>query len=230
MIPRSEGNFSIPQASFSYFDPTTQTYKTISSESYNLKVSKGDGSGITTTQSNQKSIKILDRDIRFIKNSSKCFHKVSSPFFATPWYFTLLLLPLLLFVIFLIVWRKQIEKNSNIVMMRDKKAKKVARKRLKKASVLLNENKKEDFYIEISKVLWGYLSDKYHIPLSQLSMESVEARFKEKGLEKESVDEFLATLNQCEFARFAPGDSSQLMKEMYDLTSDFIIKIEQKKK
>ncbi len=230
MIPRSEGDFTIPQASFSYFDPTTQTYKTISSESYNIKVSKGDGSGVTTTQSNQKSIKILDRDIRFIKNSSKSFHTVSSPFFATPWYFTLLLLPLLLFVIFLIVWRKQIEKNSNIVMMRDKKAKKVAKKRLKKASILLNENKKEDFYIEISKVLWGYLSDKYHIPLSQLSMESVEARFKEKGLEKESVDEFLATLNQCEFARFAPGDSSQLMKEMYDLTSDFIIKIEQKKK
>jgi hypothetical protein len=49
-------------------------------------------------------------------------------------------------------------------------------------------------------------------------------------LEKDSVDEFLSTLNQCEFARFSPGDSSQLMKEMYDLTSDFIIKIEQKKK
>lgn len=230
MIPRSEGDFSIPPATFTYFDLTTQTYKTLSSDSYDIKVSKGDGSGITTMQSNQKNIRILDRDIRYIKNSSRAFHPVESAFFATPWYFTLLLLPILLFVIFLIVWRKQIETSRNSIMMRDKKANKVARKRLKKANVLLNENKKEDFYIEISKVLWGYLSDKFHIPLSQLSMESVEARLTEKGLTKESVQEFLSTLHQCEFARFAPGDSSQLMKEMYALTSAFIINIEQKKR
>jgi hypothetical protein len=230
MIPRSEGDFSIAPASFTYFDLSTQTYKTISSDSFNIKVAKGDGSGITTMQSNQKDIRILDKDIRFIKTSPNSFHKVVSPFFATPWYFTLILLPILLFVIFIIVWRKQIEANRDSVMTRDKKANKVARKRLKKANLLLNENNKEEFYIEISKVLWGYLSDKFHIPLSQLSMESVEARLKEKKLTEESVHEFLSTLHQCEFARFAPGDSSQLMKEMYELTSAFIINIEKKNK
>ena len=230
MIPRSEGDFSIPPASFTYFDLATQTYKTISSDSYDIKVSKGDGSGITTMQSDQKDIRILDRDIRFIKSSPKAFHQIVSPFFATPWYFTLILLPILLFVIFMIVWRKQIEASRNIVMTKDKKAKKVAKKRLKKANLLLNESKKEAFYIEISKVLWGYLSDKFHIPLSQLSMESVEARLKEKNLNEEAIRDFLSTLHQCEFARFAPGDNSRLMKEMYDLTSAFIINIEKKNK
>jgi len=115
-----------------------------------------------------------------------------------------------------------------LALLKNKKANKVARKRLKRASVLLSANKKEEFYVEISQVLWGYMSDKFHIPLAQLSMDTVAMRLKEKQLSDEAIQDFVATLDQCEYARFAPGDSSQLMHHLYDLSHQFITKIEKK--
>ena len=227
IIPRSQGNFTIPAAEFSFFDLKTGSYKTLSTDEYRLKVEKGEGDAASAaTFSNQKDIKVLDRDIRFIKTSDHAYRKIHSPFFASAWYFTLILSPLFLFIILLIIVRKQIEARKNIEQTKDRKANKVARKRLKTAHKLLTDNDTEAFYVEVSKVLWGYMSDKFHIPLSQLSMESVQERLQKKGLSQASIQEFTDTLQQCEFARFAPGDPEKLKHEMYDLTHLFITKIE----
>ncbi len=229
IIPRSQGDFTIPVAEFSYFDLKSGSYKTLLTEEYQLKIEKSDGESTSaTTFSNQKDIKVLDRDIRFIKTSGNAYRKSTAPFFASSWYFIFLLAPILIFILFLIIVRKQIEAKKNIILTKDKKANKVARKRLKTAHKLLTGDDTEAFYIEISKVLWGYMSDKFHIPLSQLSIETVEGRLQKKGLVQDSIQEFINTLQQCEFARFAPGDPEKLKYEMYDLTHDFITKIEKK--
>jgi len=228
IIPREAGDFTIPAASFSYFDLKSHSYKSLSSDSYKMKVEKGKGGGVTTSSSNQKDIKFLSKDIRFIKTNGNAFHPKRSEFFGSSWFYVGMILPLLLLIIFIIVWRKTMETKQNVTLMKDKRANKVARKRLKKAGQLLNAGQKEAFYVEISQVLWGYMSDKFHIPLSQLSMDTVEEKLKEKQVDEESVKEFLETLNQCEFARFAPGDSSQMMNEMYQRARDFMIKIERR--
>lgn len=228
IIPREAGDFTIPAASFSYFDLKSHSYKSLSSDSYKMKVEKGKGGGVTTSSSNQKDIKFLSKDIRFIKTNGNAFHPKRSEFFGSSWFYVGMILPLLLLIIFIIVWRKTMETKQNVTLMKDKRANKVARKRLKKAGQLLNAGQKEAFYVEISQVLWGYMSDKFHIPLSQLSMDTVEEKLKEKQVDEESVKEFLETLNQCEFARFAPGDSSQMMNEMYQRAHDFMTKIERR--
>lgn len=229
IIPRSAGDFTIPPVEFIYFDANTHQYKTLTTEEYNLKVEKGEGdAGVTTTASNQKDVKILDRDIRFIKSVDNGFQKAGNKFFGTALYWLLLVVPFLLFVLFMLIWRKQVETRSNVVQMKDRRANKVSRKRLKKAGKLLAENKKEEFYVEISQALWGYMSDKFHIPMAQLSMETVEMKLQEKGLNEESIRDFIATLEQCEFARFAPGDSTQLMNELYQASLQFITRIEKK--
>ncbi len=224
IIPREAGDFTIPAASFSYFDLKSHSYKTLSGDSYKMKVEKGKGGGVTTLSSNQKDIKFLSKDIRFIKTNGNAFHPKRSEFFGSSWFYVGMILPILLLIIFIIVWRKTMETKQNVTLMKDKRANKVARKRLKKAGQLLNAA----FYVEISQVLWGYMSDKFHIPLSQLSMDTVEEKLKEKQVDEESVKEFLETLNQCEFARFAPGDSSQMMNEMYQRAHDFMTKIERR--
>lgn len=229
LIPRSAGDFTIPPAEFVYFDNTTGQYKTLQTDEYQLKVEKGVGdAGVSTTMANQKDVQILDRDIRFIKSVDNGFRPAGNRIFGSLWYWLLFLLPFLLFVLFLLIWRKQLENRSNVVQMKDRRANKVSRKRLKKAGKLLEENKKEEFYVEISRALWGYMSDKFHIPLAQLSMETVEMKLKEKNLSEESISDFIATLNQCEYARFAPGDSTALMKEMYEASLQFITRIEKK--
>lgn len=227
IIPRMSGEFTIPPITFSYFDLQTKSYKILESPSFTLNVEKGEGdAGITTIGSSKSDIKILGEDIRFIKNTVNGFSKKNEDFFATPWYFFYLLLPLFLFLILIILRRKKIEDNRDIAKLKNKRANRVARKRLKRAHKLLQENKKEEFYIEISQVLWGYISDKFQIPLSELSMESVNTKLKEKNLNEEAIKEFLTTLDTCEFARFSPEDSSQLMNDMYTQTLQFISKIE----
>lgn len=229
LIPRSAGKFTLEAATFSFFDTKTRSYKTLETPPFDITVEKGNGdAAITTSSANQKEIKVLGNDIRFIKTDANAFHPKRAAFFGTAWYYLLLLFPLLLFVLFIIIWRKKLDNRANMAQVRNRRANKVARKRLKKAQKLLQNNEKEPFFVEISQVLWGYMSDKFHIPLSQLSMETVETKLKEKQLSDEAIQDFLTTLNQCEFARFAPGDSSTLMNEMYQLSLQFITKIEKK--
>lgn len=228
IIPREAGDFTIPAATFSYFDLKSHSYKTLTSDSYKMKVEKGKGGGVTTSSSNQKDIKFLSKDIRYIKTNGNAFHPKRSEFFGSSWFYVGMILPFLLLIIFIIIWRRTMETKQNVTLMKDRRANKVARKRLKKAGQLLHAGQKEEFYVEISQVLWGYMSDKFHIPLSQLSMDTVEEKLKEKQVDEESVKEFMETLNQCEFARFAPGDSSQMMSEMYQRAHDFMTKIERR--
>lgn len=229
VIPREAGDFTIPAATFSYFDPQSHTYKTLTTEVYTLKVEKGKGGDVTTVSSaNQKDIKFLSKDIRYIKTNGKAFHPKKTEFYASPWFYVGIFLPLLLLVVFVIVWKKSMETRQDVALIKDRRANKVAKKRLKRAGQLLKTEQKEDFYVEISQVLWGYMSDKFHIPLSQLSMDTVEEKLKQKNVPDEDARDFLDTLNQCEFARFAPGDSSQMMNEMYQRAHDFMTKIERR--
>jgi len=215
IIPRSEGTFTIPKATFVFFDPQTNSYKTLTTQEYTLQVEKGSGQVSVSTTSSQKDIKVLGNDIRFIRTSNVKLKPVSAAFFGSHQYYAALLLPVLLLLTFIIIWRKQIELRSDVALMRYKKANKVARKNLKTAKKLLEEKNKELFYMEISRALWGYLSDKYHIPVSQLSMENVAAKLLQLRVSQQTIDAFVETLQQCEFARFAPGDSSEIMQDMY---------------
>jgi len=223
IIPRNEGTFTIPKAVFSFFDPQTNSYKTLSTTEYTLQIEKGSGQLSVSSTSYQKDIKVLGNDIRFIRTSNFKLKPASVAFFGSHQYYAALLLPVLLLFIFIIIWRKQIEIRSDVALMRYRKANKVARKNLKTAKKLLEEKNKELFYMEISRALWGYLSDKYHIPVSQLSMENVVAKLTQLGVSQQTTDKFSETLQQCEFARFAPGDSSEIMQDMYQKATDFIL-------
>jgi len=233
IIPRNEGTFTIPKATFSFFNPQTNSYKTLTTEEYILKIERGSGQLSVSTNSYQKDIKILGNDIRYIRTSNIKLKPVRDAFFGSHQYYAAFVLPVLLLLIFIIIWRKQIEIRSDVAMMRYKKANKVARKNLKTAKKLFEEKNKELFYLEISRALWGYLCDKYHIPVSQLSMENVTAKLIQWGVSEQTINTFVETLQQCEFARFAPGDSSVIMHDLYQKATDFIIntqKTESKKR
>ncbi|MBQ7551063.1 MAG: protein BatD [Bacteroidales bacterium] len=228
IIPRVAGKFTIPSAEFTYFDLSSNSYKTLTTESYELTVAKGNNEESVSNSSYQKDIQILDKDIRYIKTKNTSCYKRKAPFFGTPMYLALLFSPLFVFVILLILWRKRIQSRENIAQLRNKRANKVALKRLKTAKKMLTENKEEAFYIEISRALWGYMSDKFHIPIADLSMDTVRQRLTEKEVSDEDIEQFIHTLNECEFARFAPGDSAQLMSNLYNSSIQFITQIEKK--
>jgi hypothetical protein len=216
-IPRNPGKFTIKPVTFSYFDLSSRTYKTLTTPQYVINVAKGTGesANVTYRSANQEDVKYVGSDIRFIKNQPFLLSKIGSNFYNSNLFYLLLLSPFLLFVLFVIIYRRTLKQRSNIALMKNRKATRVARKRLNEAEKQLKLNQKEAFYIEISKALWGYISDKFNIPLADLSMDTVNETLGNKGVNDEIIKKIVETLNNCEFARFAPGDSSSAMNNIY---------------
>ena len=227
-IPRTAGTYKIPAVKFSYFDINSRSYKTLTTEEYELHVEKGAGNAAQTIANftNKEDLKILNEDIRYIKQNDVTLSQKGDFFFGSLVYWLLYLIPGVAFIVFFIIYRKQIAANANVAKMRTKKANKVAVKRMKQAGKLLAENKKDLFYDEVLKALWGYISDKLNIPVSRLSKDNIVEELRNYGVSDALIEEFLDTLNNCEFARFAPGDDNQAMDKVYSASLEVISKME----
>ena len=228
-IPRFAGDFVIPAINFSYFDTKSGTYKTISTESYKLHVEKGEGgsdAAVVSNFANRENVKFLGKDIRYIKISNIHFISNKEIFFGSFLYVMAYLMIAILFIVFFIIYRKQVKENSNIALVRTKKANKTAVKRLKQAENLLKENKEEAFYEEVLRALWGYLSDKLNIPQSALTKENVALELDKYGVSEELSGEFLEIINTCEFARYAMNKTSGAMDKLFNETVNAIGKME----
>lgn len=228
-IPRHAGNFTIPAVEFTYFDLKSNSYKTLKTEAYNLKVAKGQGNAdqVISDFTNKESVKMLGKDIRFIKlGDSSLRPKGDFFFFGTVGYYLCYLIPLLLFVVFAVIYRQKALENANVAKVKTKKANKVATRRMKLAGKLLAENKKNEFYDEVLKALWGYISDKLSIPVSQLSKDNIEAELTNYGVQEALIAEFIGVLNECEYARYAPGNENEAMDKVYSASVEVISKME----
>ena len=227
-IPRHAGTFTIPAIEFTYFDLKTKTYKTLKSDSYTLKVAKGEGNAdqVVANFTSKESVKVLGLDIRFIKLGDTSLKQKGNFFYGTMAYCLWYIVPLLIFIILIVFFHRQAAENANIVKMKNKKANKVATKRLKLAGKLLSENKKNEFYDEILKALWGYISDKLNIPVSQLSKDNIESKLSEYGVDALLIKEFIDALNECELARYAPGNENEAMDKVYTASVNIISKME----
>ena len=228
VIPRRAGTFTIPAIEFSYYNPSNESYQTLSSQLYEIKVEKGAGSdeGGGIYASNQEGIKYLGSDIRHIMTGNAHLKPMHTVFFGSAAYFVALLALLLLFIILLFLLKKREQMSKDTAANRNRKADKVARGRLKNAYQYLKAKDQEKFYVEMSQALWGYIADKLGIERSKLSMDTVSETMKGKNVPDELTQQFIDTLNNCEFARFAPGSAEEKMDDLYQHGIDVISKAE----
>ena len=227
-IPRRAGSFSIPPVEFSYFNPSSESYQTLYSEPYELSVVKGketEGDG-TVYAPNQEDIKYLGSDVRHIMNDDAKLKPQHTTFFASSTYFSILLGLLVVFVALLFILKKRADMAKDTATNRNRKADKVARGRLKNAYQHLKAKDQDKFYVEMSQALWGYIADKLGIERSKLSMDTVSETMKDKNVPDELTQQFVDTLNSCEFARFAPGSAEEKMDDLYQRGIDVISKAE----
>lgn len=232
IVPRKPGNFTINPVTFSYFDLAKKQYVTLSSPTYDLTVEKGSGDAnvMTYTGAGKEEIQYIGSDIRHIENQPFRIRRTGAEFMASWNYFISLFIPVVLFFVLLVFLRKQSARRNDVILMKNRKATQIARKRLKKASEFLKSKKEVEFYEEISQALWGYLSDKFGIPRAELSMDSVNEALIGKQVSDEILSQFTSTLNDTEFARFAPGDKTMKMDEIYGKAMEIIEKIERELK
>lgn len=227
-IPRQAGDFTIPPIEFTYFDLGSNSYKTIKTQSFPLKVEKGAGNAdqIIANFTNKEDVKVLANDVRYIKTGDTTFTPKGEYFFGSVAYLLWFIIPFILFAAFVIIYRKKAIENANVAKVKTKKANKVATKRMRLAGKLLAEKKRDAFYDEVLKALWGYISDKLNIPVSQLSKDNIEEKLNDHEVSEELKNEFINTLNECEFARYAPGNPNEAMDKVYSSAINVISKME----
>lgn len=226
ITPRSSGSFTVPAARFTYFNTSTGSYTTIESESYSIEVAKGrESAAVGGTYIAREQSKELATDIRHIKSGNNTTSG-NNIFFASKLYMLLYILPLALFVLFILLQRRRMAVNANTVLVRGKNASRVAVKRLKTAKKLMKENNAAGFYDEILRGLWGYMSDKLNIPVAELSKENISAVLGEKRVDEAIIVSLHNTLNECEFARYAPGDPAATMDKIYTQAIEVISKMD----
>ena len=227
LIPRNPGKYKIKPITFSYFDLSSQSYKNITTQGFEIDVAKGEGrQGEIVASSDKEDFKFIGSDIRYIKTGQITLSPVGDYLFGSMLFLIWVIAIPVLFMLFVIIWRKELKKRSNIAFMRNKKATGIARKRLKSAERFMKQNKPDEFWAEASNALWGYMSDKFNIPRSGLSMDSVNGALRSKGVKDELISSFIEVLNRCEFARFAPGNKTQAMDEIYKQSIEVITRTE----
>ncbi len=221
-VPRNQGKYTIPAIEFTYYDTGINGYKTIKTQSFTLNVDKADG-----TNSNETTdFSSKDKDIRALKLGKTKVHDIDDMFYGSFGYWTSLLVPLLAFFGLLIVFRRRAIENADIVKMRSNKANKIATKRLKKAHGLMLGGKQGEFYDEVLRALWGYMSYKLNMPAEQLNRENIQEKLLSHNVDDVTIEKFTTALDECEFERYAPGDPAGNMNRTFESAMTAIMDIE----
>ena len=230
LIPRHNGEFAIPPVTYSYFNPSSGKYEKLSTREFRFFARKGNeqgNSGITVYGGVPKEdVKYLGKDIRFIKSSPGHLSRVSYVILARKSFFSLYALAILAFLVVLFLRREHIRRNADLMQVRNRKAGKVAGKRLHIAATCLKNDEIDRFYEEILKAIWGYLSDKLNIPVSDMTRTNALEALTERGIEDEKLNVLKNILDTCEYARYAPSSSGTSPADIYEGTSQFIKHVE----
>jgi tetratricopeptide (TPR) repeat protein len=226
MVPRHQGKFEIPPVEFTYYDTGEGKYKTVKTQSFTLDVAKGSGSSVVSDFTGQEDVELLNKDIRYIKTGYSNQHDMNEFFFGSVGYWITLALLMVVFVSLFVLFRQRAIENANIAGKRAGRANKVATKRLRMASKLMQENKPGQFYDEVLRALWGYVGDKLSIPVEQLSHDNISERLSERNVHESVISQFIQALDECEFERYAPGDPKGNMNKVFRKAMNAIEQIE----
>jgi hypothetical protein len=205
IVPRVPGVKEIPPIKFTYFDIDKKEYVTLSSEAFKVKVKEGEGNfNQNVTGYSKEDVKLLNKDIRFIKTSSFSFQRKEGRTKISLLFWLALVLPLGALIIILFVQKKQNKLAGNTRLLKYQKAEKTAKQNLKNAKKSLEANNLADYYNYLSLALFGYLEDKLGIQKAEFTLDKALEKLKEKNASRELIKNIKQISEKCEFARFAP--------------------------
>lgn len=228
-IARAEGDYDIEPVEFSYFNPETGKYVTLSSEPFHISVAPDSGSSSESSSGlisavRKEDVKLLGSDIRYIKLGNAHLRDIAEPFFLSGLYFAILAVIALLTAAAYLLVGKRMRENQNVALVRGRRANKVAVQRFRKAEMHMKAQDRHAFFEEMLKAMWGYLSDRFNIPVSDLTKESVREELSRRGAQNEAKD-IISVISSCEEAQYAPSASVR-MQDIYSSGIEIVSRIE----
>lgn len=217
-IARAEGEYEIPPVEFTYFDPKKGQYVTLATQPLMLNITPDERGGSSEARIvkglTKEEVRLLGEDIRFIKSGNPHLKPQGQPLLFSGFYFLWVILILVGFVALFLLLRKQIRDSRNAVLVRGKRASKVAVQRFRAAKRAMQEENRYAFYEEMSRALWGYMSDKFNIPVANLTKENVREELLKRGVNADEAQSFCSIITRCEEAQYAPMASAR-MSDVY---------------
>lgn len=227
-IARAEGDYTIAPIEFTYFSPESRQYVTLTSESFAVTItpdkSSPASSPTVTTIVGKQDVRLLGSDIRFIKLTRPNLHSVVAPLVFSPLYFVIVVAMLLLSVVLYFVIGKRIRDSHNTALVKGRRANKVAVQRFRAAERYMREQNRHAFYEEMLRALWGYISDRFNIPVADLTKETIREELTRRGAVDQAKD-IISIISLCEEAQYSPVESAT-MNEIYGRGIDIVSKIE----
>lgn len=225
VVPQFKGKFKIPEVSFSYFDPKTEEYHTITSDALFINVPQGKTPVESENNTITKQTVISNgNDVRFIKTKTEFISEENKEdFYGSNLYYILLLLPLLSIPFGMFLGKKKQNRDNDIIGNKRRRANKLARKYLSEAKKQLGN--KEPFYEALERALHNYLKAKLQIETSDISMDKIVEILQKKNVDGQTIDNFKEVMDDCNFARYTPTTNLQ-MKQEYNKAKQVITKLD----
>jgi hypothetical protein len=228
LIPRNTGKFDIPPVSYTIFDPNREKYVTLRADGYNIKVSGTAGAAETAAPAYTpgEEVKYLGQDIRFIRNGRGGLKPVSPALVAASYFWLWYALALFIALVVLLLRREHIRRNADVTGVRNRKAARIARKRLSGARSLLGAGKTGEVNAEIARALWGYLGDKLAIVQSDLTKDKCYSSLRERNVEEPLINEIDSILSATEYSQYAPASDKESPESLYKRAVALIDKLD----
>ena len=232
-IPRSYGDYTLPPLKYSYYDVNSKKYATVSTDSLRIKVAKGNQAATTTLESGQnaltvdrKGVKNLSEDIRFIRTKAPSFSSDRGFFVGRPSYWIILAIVAIAAFVVWLAMRKAAAMRADVRGTKNKKATKMALRRLKLAGEMMSNGLQTAFYEELHRALLGFVSDKLSMDMADQNKENIVSALTSRGISEALATEFTDLLDACEYARYAPSEGAEEMNSQYKKAVDVITAID----
>ena len=220
IMPLEIGSYRIPAIEFVYFDPLEGKYVTAKAAGYEVDVAQGRSS----SKSQTNSVIRFNDSLKDVGTLTKNHGYFIGGFPYLLWY----IVPSLLFVIIIMVYRKRIADNADMMAVKSRRASKIAARRLKKALRYMVNGDQEGFYDEMLASLWGYIADRLKMQMSDLNRDNISSRLAVMNIDELTITDFISVVDECEFAKYAPSAVSGGMKSVYDKGVGIIDSLETK--
>ncbi len=235
-IARSQGEYTIPAVEFTYFDPKIEKYMTLTTKEFAVGVEPDgtdtvSGGVVGTLQRgiSKEDVKMLGQDIRFIRlDHPQLFSRQMVTvvgMLSWMFFFVALLIMAAIFAVAYFIIKRKIRNSENVVATKGKRANKVAVQRFKLANKYMTEANERAFYEEMLHGLWGYMSDKFNIPVANLTRENVREQLGRRNVKDADIQAFAQIISSCEEAQYSPMASSH-MGEIYAEALRLVSRIE----
>ncbi|MGK0327506.1 BatD family protein [Polaribacter sp.] len=224
VVPQYKGKYKIPSVSFSYFNPKTEKYATISTDG--LFVDVTEGKKLVTNEATivaKKNVVSTGKNFRYIQTTTKLVSNENADFYQSNLFYLLLLLPLALIPIGIIIAKNNEKRNSDVIGRKQRKAEKLAKKYLSEAQKQLG--KKEAFYEALERALHNYLKAKLVVEIADISTENITKILQNRNVKKTTIEHFIDVLKASDFARYTPATNTE-MKAEFERAKKVIVELD----